>query len=80
MLPFGFYLGWIMVRTGSIWVCVITHVANNAASLAATKIPALNVGFGAEEAMPLWWVFAGLGVFAIAVVAIALSVRAPHDS
>ena len=74
VLPFGFYLGWLMVRTQSLWVCVATHVANNTVSLVAVQIPALNVGFGADEPMPLWWAPVGLVFFATAVVLIAFLV------
>ncbi|MFK7998510.1 MAG: lysostaphin resistance A-like protein [Polyangiales bacterium] len=66
VLPLGFYLAWLGARTGSLWVCVVTHTFNNSFALLGSKldVESLNVGHGTDTPMPLWWMFVGWAIAA----------------
>ena len=68
VLPLGFYLAWLGARTGSLWVCVLTHTVNNTVALAASKFS--DVSMDAEEGLPWYyipigWVIAGFVIYGI---------------
>ena len=65
VLPLGFYLAWLSARTGSLWVVVVTHAANNAVALLASQaqIDAVDP----DETVPLWLVPVGLALCAACV-------------
>ena len=55
-------------RTGSLWVCVLTHTVNNTVALAASKFS--DVSMDAEEGLPWYyipigWVIAGFVIYGI---------------
>lgn len=52
VLPLGFYLAWLAARTGSLWVTVVTHAANNAVALLASQLAIDAVD--PDETLP-WW-------------------------
>ncbi len=85
VLPLGFYLAWLGQRTGSLWVPVAAHFANNAAAVVAmvvTQDLAQDVALGAaDDELPLWAVPAGLVLTALMCLAIHRSMRAhsPHE-
>ena len=64
-LPTGFYLAWLAWRTGSTFVPMLGHIANNSAALAAAKIPALHAAV-----LPWWLVLAGVVVAVVCLVAL----------
>lgn len=68
VVPLGFYLAWVAARTGSTWVTITAHVANNAMAVIVAK----QVGSAtpAEHATP-WQVLLGLGVCAACLAGIA---------
>ncbi len=69
----GLALGWIFVRTGSLWPCLVGHALYNAhGSLIAALLPVTIPGYNPEtidlavvEFQPLW--FDGLGLLALAM-------------
>lgn len=64
----GMLIAWAVWRTGSIWVGVLMHFANNAAVVSITSAPALREAFSDPEAPPpLWMVPAGAAVLAAGV-------------
>jgi membrane protease YdiL (CAAX protease family) len=72
VLPLGLFFGWVAARTGSVLVPMVAHVSNNTVSLVAMHVSALDVGFGTERPMPLWWSGAG-AVLAAACVFVVWS-------
>lgn len=58
VLPLGFYLAWLGQRTGSLWVPVTAHVANNAAAVLAS-VYLIDPLAGEPEPSEWWWVPAG---------------------
>lgn len=77
VVPLGFYLAWVAARTGSTWVTITAHVANNAMAVLVAK----QVGSATPAEHATWWqVLVGLGMCAACVVAIArLSPRRADD-
>lgn len=67
VVPFllGLVLGWLRLRTGSLWACVAAHAAHNAATLAAMKHDLVSL-----TAPPVWWVPASLAASALAALAV----------
>jgi membrane protease YdiL (CAAX protease family) len=74
-LPMGIYLGVLAARTNSVWVGVFGHAVNNAASIVASRISALDVGHGSDAPMPLFWVPAGLAVTGLALAVVWVTTR-----
>ena len=68
VLPLGFYLAWLSARTGSLWVTVVTHAANNATALLASQLAVDAVD--PEVTLPLWAAPLGLALCALCVGAI----------
>ena len=64
VLPIGLYLAWVAQRTGSTWVTVVAHVANNTASIAAAKLQS-PADLAAEEPTPWWAALVGLALVAV---------------
>lgn len=62
VLPLGLFFAWVAERTGSTVVTVVAHIANNSASIAATRVSELDVGYGTEQQMPISWVIVGFAV------------------
>jgi membrane protease YdiL (CAAX protease family) len=60
VLPLGLYLAWLGARSGSTWVPIVAHIANNALAVLAPQVAALDVGHGTERPMPMWFAAAGL--------------------
>jgi membrane protease YdiL (CAAX protease family) len=75
VLPLGLYLGWVAARTGSVWVTIVVHVVNNAFALFAVHVDPLDVGYGTETPMPLWWTPTGLGLTLVCVLLILAATR-----
>lgn len=68
VLPLGFYLAWLAARTGSLWVTIVTHAANNGVALLASKLAMDAVD--PEQTVPWWMVPIGLGLCALCVYGI----------
>ncbi len=69
VLPLGFYLAWLGARTGTTWVPIVAHTANNSMALLAGKLEAGDP----DAQVPLWvlpigWAIAGACVWGIARV------------
>ncbi len=69
VLPLGFYLAWLGARTGTTWVPIVAHTANNSMALLAGKLEA----DAPDTQIPLWvlpigWAIAGACVWGIARV------------
>jgi sodium transport system permease protein len=61
----GMLIAWAVLRTGSIWVGVLMHFANNASIVALSSTPALREAFSDPEAPPpLWLLPVGAAVLA----------------
>ena len=73
VIPLGLYLAWLSARTGSLWVPITTHIANNATALAAAQwgMDAVDP----EETLPWWAVPIGLAVCAVCVWGISVLTR-----
>jgi membrane protease YdiL (CAAX protease family) len=62
----GLLLGWIYVRTRSLWLCIAGHALNNACSLYASALPVKISGFnhatadGPIRLQPLWFDLLGV--------------------
>ncbi|MBC7172768.1 MAG: CPBP family intramembrane metalloprotease, partial [Polyangiaceae bacterium] len=75
VLPVGIYLAWLLARTGSVWVPIVAHVANNSVALIASRaLPDVDVA-GTAEATPPLVIVAWLGFTAFAVVIVDHSMR-----
>jgi membrane protease YdiL (CAAX protease family) len=69
VLPLGLFLAWAAARSGTT-VTICAHVLNNSMALLAIQHAELDVGFGAERALPTEWLLVSLLVFAVAAVAV----------
>ncbi|MFK7987229.1 MAG: lysostaphin resistance A-like protein [Sandaracinaceae bacterium] len=67
VLPLGFYLAWLRHRTGSTFVPIAAHVANNATAVIATLALSQEQ---AEDAFEWWWIPIGWVVCAITVAVV----------
>lgn len=68
VLPLGFYLAWVAQRTGSTWVTILAHVANNGAALAASQLLENGDEGSLQETlvlMPIGWVVAAGAAYVI---------------
>ena len=71
----GVALGWIFLRTGSLWPCIVGHAIFNSHSVILTKLLAINIpGYNPEmldlrivEFQPLWFDMLGLAAIAVGV-------------
>ncbi|MEM6955934.1 MAG: CPBP family intramembrane glutamic endopeptidase [Myxococcota bacterium] len=63
VIPLGFYLAWLGARTGSLWVCVVTHTANNAVATFASKY----IEDDGDEAVPWWAIPIGWAIAALVI-------------
>lgn len=68
VLPLGLYLAWLAARTGSLWVTIVTHAANNAVALLASQLTVDAVD--PNETLPWWTVPIGLALCALCVYGI----------
>jgi membrane protease YdiL (CAAX protease family) len=75
VLPLGFFLAWVAYRTDSTGPSIAAHVTNNTLAIVAARHADLDVGYGTERDMPLWWVPAGAGITAACALVIVLSTR-----
>ncbi len=76
VLPVGFFLGWLVQRTDSIFPSVAVHFVNNGAAVAAVHLEA--AGFGEAQATgsaPLAWAVGGLACFVPLVAFLAYLTR-----
>ena len=71
VLPLGLFFAWVVERCGSVWVTVTAHVINNSVSIAATRIAALDIGYGTDKEMPWQWAPFGLVLAALCMLVIA---------
>jgi membrane protease YdiL (CAAX protease family) len=53
----GIFLGWLVWRTGSLWVPILIHFLNNALAIVAANLAAANPEWGVEdlEHIPVPW-------------------------
>lgn len=69
VIPLGFYLAWAAHRTGSTWVTIAAHVANNTAALVAAQLTPAGSDEGSLNEtlliMPIGWVICGITVYVI---------------
>lgn len=75
VLPLGLYLSWLGARSGSTWVPIASHVANNTIAIVATRVSKIEGGLPTEDAAPIEWVVGGWVVAAIATAAIWWTTR-----
>jgi membrane protease YdiL (CAAX protease family) len=45
----GIFLGWLVWRTGSLWIPILVHFCNNAFAVAASALAAANPEWGIED-------------------------------
>lgn len=67
VIPLGFFLAWVAVRSGSTLVTIVAHIANNSLALLAGQMADPNAP---EEHLPLWvmpigWLIAGACAYVI---------------
>ncbi|MET0385296.1 MAG: CPBP family intramembrane glutamic endopeptidase, partial [Polyangiales bacterium] len=74
VLPLGLFLAWAAARS-STTVTIAAHVLNNSVALLALQHAELDVGFGAERALPTEWLLVSLVVFAAAAYTLAQLTR-----
>ncbi len=65
VLPLGFYLAWLAARTGSLWVTIVTHAANNGVALLASQLAVDAID--PEQTLPWWTVPIGVVLCALCV-------------
>lgn len=78
LMVLGTYLAWLSWRTGSLWVPVIVHFANNAAALAYHAMPSSplkTLGTSSDEAFAIPWVLVVVGTILFAVVVVVMHRR-----
>ncbi len=73
----GIYLAYLVWRTGSLWVPIIVHFANNAIALIFSRAAesGMNVDLNTMEASAIPWYVVGLGTIIFAGVIILLQRR-----
>ena len=72
VLPIGLYFGWVRMRTGSTWVTIGAHVANNATATLLTRFAPDAAG----EDSPLWLIAAGVVIASACTLGLVLLTRA----
>ena len=77
VLPLGLFLSWVGFHHG-LWVTMVAHVVNNTLAVVTIHISKLDVGYGTDTPMPLWWLPAGLALW-LACVALLRTARQPQD-
>ncbi|MAQ13390.1 MAG: hypothetical protein CMN30_01120 [Sandaracinus sp.] len=71
VLPLGLFLAWLAARTGSLWVTIVTHAANNATALLASQV----AGVEADAELPWFVLPIGLGICTLCVAGIYWATR-----
>lgn len=78
-LALGLVCGWIFLRTRSLALCIVVHLANNALALFGGKLPFAIAGFNAAPesgaAHPWWFESAGFAALALALGAFGWASR-----
>lgn len=65
VLPLGLFLSWVGYRHG-VLVTMAAHVANNSIALLSVRFSEIDVGYGTETPMPIYWLPIGLALCAYA--------------
>jgi len=72
---FGILVGWMLLRTGSLWPCLLVHAVNNLTPVALMNLPIPEIpGYNSEPAaglfQPLWFDAIGVTCFIIGIMAL----------
>jgi sodium transport system permease protein len=76
----GLCLGYIVLRTGSIYCSMIIHLLNNGLAVTLARSPSLAKRFGLEDATYVpWWLTIGASVVLVAAFWILLSPKPKEE-